>query len=158
MHSAIAIVALVVAVPPPASAPTPAPHPAASLMREIQLTHCLVSLIEDVQVPSREPGALTSVGVVEGQYVTQGQLLAQIDDQQPRLDKLAAELERDAALVKAQDNIEVRYAEAAFDVAAAELERALSIERKNANAVTQQDIQKLRLAKHRDELQIERSK
>jgi len=127
-------------------------------MREVQLTHCLVSLIEDVQVPAREAGALTNVGVVEGQYVTQGQLLAQIDDQQPRLDKLAAELERDAALVKAQDNIEVRYAEAAFEVAAAELERAVSIERKNANAVTQQDIEKLRLAKRRDELQIERSK
>jgi multidrug resistance efflux pump len=61
-------------------------------------------------------------------------------------------------LAKAQDDIEVRYATAAFDVASAELERALSIERKNANAVTQQDIQKLRLAKHRDELQIERSK
>jgi len=111
-----------------------------------------------VQVPAREAGALTSVGVVEGQYVTQGQLLAQIDDQQPRLDKLAAELERDAALVKAQDNIEVRYAEAAFEVAGAELESALSIERKNASAIPQQEIRKLRLAKHRDELQIERSK
>jgi multidrug efflux pump subunit AcrA (membrane-fusion protein) len=155
MHCAIAIVALTVAAPPSVAA---TPQAAPSLTREVQLAHCLVSLIEDVQVPAREAGALTSVGVVEGQYVTQGQLLAQIDDQQPRTDKLAAELERDAALVKAQDNIEVRYAEAAFEVAAIELERALSIERKNANAVTQQDIQKLRLAKHRDELQIERSK
>src|SRR5258707_16907 len=119
--------------------------PPATQPKEVQLTHCLVSLIEDVQVPAREAGALMKVNVVEGQHVTQGQLLAQIDDQQPRLDKLAAELERDAALAKAQDDIEVRYAEAAFDVATAELERALSIERKNANAVTQQDIQKLRL-------------
>src|SRR4051812_11408535 len=155
MHCAIAIVALAVGVPPSTAL---TPQSAASPPREVQLTHCLVSLIEDVQVPAREAGALTNVGVVEGQYVTQGQLLAQIDDQQPRLDKLAAELERDAALVKAQDNIEVRYAEAAFEVAAAELERAVSIERKNANAVTQQDIEKLRLAKRRDELQIERSK
>lgn len=155
MHSAIAIVALAVGLPPPA---TPTLQQAISSKHDMQLSHCLVSLIEDVQVPAREAGALTNVGVVEGQFVTQGQLLAQIDDQQPRLDKLTAELERDAALVKAQDNIEVRYAEAAFEVAAAELERALSIERKNANAVTQQEIQKLRLAKNRDELQIERSK
>jgi len=126
--------------------------------REVQLTHCLVSLIEDVQVPAREAGALMKVNVVEGQHVTQGQLLAQIDDQQPRLDKMAAELERDAALAKAQDDIEVRYAEAAFAVAGAELERAQAIERKSPGGVTQQEIQKLQLAKQRDDLQIERSK
>jgi macrolide-specific efflux system membrane fusion protein len=126
--------------------------------REVQLTHCLVSLIEDVQVPAREAGALVSVNVTEGQHVTPGQLLAQIDDQQPKLDKLAAELERDAALAKAQDDIEVRYAEAAYAVAGAELERALAIERKSPGGVTQQEIQKLQLAKQRDQLQIERSK
>jgi multidrug resistance efflux pump len=126
--------------------------------REVQLTHCLVSLIEDVQVPAREAGALIAVNVTEGQHVTQGQLLAQIDDQQPKLDKLAAELERDAALAKAQDDIEVRYSEAAFAVAGAELERALAIERKSPGGVTQQEIQKLQLAKQRDQLQIERSK
>src|SRR4029078_5589689 len=96
--------------------------------------------------------------VIEGQHVALGQLLAQIDDQQPRLDKMAAELERDAALAKAQDDIEVRYAEAAFAVAGAELERAQAIERKSPGGVTQQEIQKLQLAKQRDELQIERSK
>ena len=94
--------------PPRFQAPTP---------REVQVTHCLVSLIDDVQVPAREAGALTSVVVVEGQYVSQNQLLAQIDDRQPRLDKLASELERDAALAKAQDDIEVRYSQAAFAVA-----------------------------------------
>ena len=94
----------------------------------------------------------------KGQFVAQGQLLAQIDDRQPKLDKLAAELERDAALAKAEDDIEVRFSEAAFAVATAELERALAIERKSPGGVTQQEIQKLQLAKHRDELQIERSK
>jgi macrolide-specific efflux system membrane fusion protein len=126
--------------------------------REVQVTHCLVSLVEDVQVPAREAGPLLSVSVVEGQHVSHGQLLAQIDDQQPKLDKLAAELERDAALAKAQDDIEVRYSEAAYAVAGAELERALAIERKSPGGVTQQEIQKLQLAKQRDQLQIERSK
>jgi macrolide-specific efflux system membrane fusion protein len=132
------------------------PTPAAP--RQAVVTHCLVSLIEDVQVPAREAGAITNVSVAEGQFVAQGQLLAQIDDQQPKLDKVAAELERDAALAKAQDDIEVRYAEAALAVAGAELERALAIERKSPGGVTQQEIQKLKLARHRDELQIERSR
>ena len=146
MITAVFVAILAISVPP------------ATQPREVQLTHCLVSLIEDVQVPAREAGALLNVNVVEGQHVTQGQLLAQVDDQQPKLDKLAAELERDAALAKAQDDIEVRYAEAAFAVAGAELERALAIERKSPGGVTQQEIQKLQLAKQRDQLQIERSK
>jgi macrolide-specific efflux system membrane fusion protein len=115
-------------------------------------------LIEDVQVPALEAGALTSVDVVEGQFVTRGQVLARVDDRQPLLDEQAAELQRDAALAKAQDDIEVRYAEAALAVAIAELERALAIERRSPGGITQQEIQKLQLAKHRDELQIERSK
>jgi macrolide-specific efflux system membrane fusion protein len=126
--------------------------------RDVQISHCLVSLVEDVQVPAREAGALTSVNVVEGQYVSHGQLLAQIDDRQPRLDKLAAELQRNAALAKAQDDIEVRYAEAALAVAAAKLDRAVTIDRKSPGGVTQQEIQELQLARRRDELQIERSK
>lgn len=158
MVHTVAFMSLIFAVPPIAATPSPTRPAAASALPEAQVPHCLVSLIEDVQVPALESGALTSIAVVEGQYVTQGQLLAQLDDRQPRLDKLAAELQRDAALAKAQDDIEVRYADAAFAVATAELERALAIDRKNAGSVTQQEIQKLQLAKRRDELQIERSK
>jgi macrolide-specific efflux system membrane fusion protein len=150
------IVTLVLAVPPVQPVALPSAPPAAA--REVQITHCLVSLIEDVEVPAREAGALTNVAVVEGEYVSRGQMLAQIDDRQPRLDKLAAELERDAALAKAQDDIEVRYSEAAHAVAIAELDRALAVDRKSPGGVTQQEIQKLQLAKRRDELQIERSK
>src|SRR5262245_43341577 len=126
--------------------------------KQVQLTNCLVSLVEDVQVPALEAGALRSVEVTDGQIVQQGQLLARIDDRQPQLDKLAAELQRDAALAKAQDDIEVRFSIAAQAVAAAELERALAIERRSPGGITQQEIQKLQLAKHRDELQIEKSK
>jgi macrolide-specific efflux system membrane fusion protein len=157
MTTAVCCAIAVLAVPPLAATPG-AREPTPAATRQAVVPHCLVSLIEDVQVPAREAGPLTSVSVVEGQYVTQGQILAQIDDQQPKLDKMAAELERDAALAKAQDDIEVRYAEAALAVAAAELERALAIDRKSPGGVTQQEIQKLKLAKHRDELQIERSK
>src|SRR6478736_5752266 len=158
MNTSLGMAILLLAVPPLASSPVPPQKMAPTPAREVKLSHCLVSLIEDVQVPAREAGPLMNVAVAEGQHVTAGQLLVQIDDQQPKLDKLAAELERDAALAKAQDDIEVRYAEAAYAVAGAELERALAIERKSPGGVTQQEIQKLQLAKQRDQLQIERSK
>ena len=147
-------------------APASTSQPGASLApyqqsgggRQVSITHCLVSLIEDIQAPALEAGALAAVEVSEGQLVTAGQLIARIDDRQPALQKIAAQLERDAAVAKAQDDIEVRYAKAALDVAGADLERALAIERRNAGAVTPQEVQKLRLAKRRDELQIDRSK
>jgi multidrug efflux pump subunit AcrA (membrane-fusion protein) len=141
------------AIMPSSALPSPS-----SNGHQTQITHCLVSLIEDIQAPALEAGGLTAVEVVEGQYVTAGQLIAKVDDRQPALQKLAAKLERDAAVAKAEDDIEVRYAKAALDVAGADLERALAIERRNAGAVTPQEVQKLRLAKRRDELQIDRSK
>lgn len=148
------------AAPPFTPVATPARPPLSALdaSQQAQIKMCLVSLVEDVQVPAREAGALTAMEVVEGQFVTAGQVLARIDDRQSQLAKLAAELERDAALAKADDDIEVRYSQAALAVAAADLARALAIEAKNPGGVTEQEIQKLRLAKHRDELQIDRSK
>lgn len=157
MHTAFALVVLAA---PPFVSPQVRPQPtvAAVTAGQITISPALVSLIEDIQVPALEAGALTSVEVAEGEFVAQGQILARIDDRQPKLDKLAAELERDAGLAKAEDDVEVRFSQAAFAVASAELERALSIDRKSPGGVTQQEIQKLQLAKHRDELQIERSK
>ncbi|QDU31167.1 putative efflux pump membrane fusion protein [Anatilimnocola aggregata] len=132
--------------------------PSQSVNGQVQISHCLVSLIEDVQVPAKEAGALVNVAVTEGDYVRVGQVLAQIDDRQSQLQKMAAIQDRDAALAKANDDIEVRFAEASFEVTTAELDRALGIEKRNSGAVTAADIQKLRLAKKRDELGIDRSK
>jgi macrolide-specific efflux system membrane fusion protein len=145
---------------PPFVSPVARPPAAIAVANanEVTISTALVSLIENIEVPALEAGALTGVEVAEGAYVIQGQILARIDDRQPKLDKLAAELQRDAGLAKAEDDIEVRFSEAAYAVGTAELERALSIDRKSPGGETQQEIQKLQLAKHRDQLQIERSK
>ncbi len=157
--SAPTVVLLLIAAPPFVSpVARQIPQTVQSPANTVTISPALVSLIEDIQVPALEAGALTSVAVAEGDFVAQGQLLAQIDDRQPKLDKMAATLQRDAALAKADDDIEVRFSQAAFAVASAELERAVSIDRKSPGGVTQQEIQKLQLAKHRDELQIERSR
>lgn len=160
MPVATATIAVLLLAAPPFISPVARPQPTATIAgtHQVLIPHGLVSFIEDIQVPALEAGALTSVDVTEGQYVAQGQVLAQVDDRQPKLDKMAATLERDAALAKAEDDIEVRFSEAAFAVATAELERALAIDRSSPGGVTRQEIQKLQLAKHRDELQIERSK
>ena len=123
-----------------------------------QVNDCLVFLIDDVQSPALEAGALAELLVKEGDLVTAGQLLARIDDQQVKLQKRRAELERNAALAKASDDIEVRFSVASLAYTNAELTRLLALERRNSGAVTAQEIEKAKLARQRDELQIDRSK
>ena len=54
-------------------------------------------------------------------------LLAILDDREPLVRKLKAELERDAALAKASDDVEVRFAQASFAFSTAELNLRPSI-------------------------------
>ena len=131
------------------------PTPAGSLP---QIHDCLVYLLEDVQVPALEAGAIKEITAAEGEIVRKGEPLAVLDDREPQVRKLKAELERDAALAKASDDVEVRFAEASLAYSTAELNRMLSLERKAQNTVNAAEIEKARLARQRDELQIEKSK
>ena len=79
---------------------------------------CQVLLINDLSAPALVTGPLVNIAVKENDRVVAGQLLAAIDDEQAQLQKLAAEMERDAALARALDDIEVRFARASSDVAA----------------------------------------
>jgi multidrug efflux pump subunit AcrA (membrane-fusion protein) len=124
----------------------------------VQIPDCFVYLVEDVQVPAMEAGAIKSIAVEEGAIVKKGEPLAVLDDREPLVRKLKAELERDAALTKASDDVEVRFALASLAYSTAELNRLLSIERKSQNTVSGSELEKAKLARQRDELQIEKAK
>jgi multidrug efflux pump subunit AcrA (membrane-fusion protein) len=115
-------------------------------------------LIDDVEVPAQQTGPLTMVGVRPGDAVQEGQHLAQIDDRQAQLQKLAAELERDAEQVRADDDIEVQYAIKSYELAKAELQQDLDINRKSPGAVPESEIRRKQLAEHRSKLAIDRSR
>jgi macrolide-specific efflux system membrane fusion protein len=119
---------------------------------------CLVYLIEDIQVPALEAGPLVKIDIKDGDVVEKGQVLAVLDDSQPQIARQAAEVERNAAIARASDDIEIRFADATLAYSMAELQRLLAVERKSAGSITVQEVEKARLAKHRDELQIEKSK
>ncbi len=118
----------------------------------------IVSLIDDVDVPAQDAGPLQSIAVREGELVQRGALLAQIDDRQVQLEKSAAEMQRDAALARANDDVDVRLAEAAYGVADAELEANLEINRRKQGTISQTEIRRLELSRKQAALQIDRSK
>jgi len=122
------------------------------------IPYCQVLLIHDTDVPAQETGLLVALNVTEGDVVRQHELLAQIDDRPALLDKLAAELERDVAQARADDDIEVRYSKKSSELADQELKQSLDINRKSPGALSIAEVRRQQLAKHRAELQIDRSR
>ena len=82
-----------------------------------KLPQCIVSLIDDVEVPAQEAGQLTQVEAREGLPVDEGKLLASIDDKLAQNQKRIAEFEQKAAAEEATNDIRVQYAQANAAVA-----------------------------------------
>ena len=154
-HATWTVIAVLTLGAGPADDTTSSPSVAAN--GDALIPHCQVFLIDDVSVSAREAGALVSVAVREGDQVRAGQILAQIDDRQAQYDQLAAELKRDAALAKADDDIEVRYSRAALGVAEAELNQSEEINRRSPGSVSAAELRRLKLTREKAALQIDRS-
>ncbi|MEX0820269.1 MAG: HlyD family efflux transporter periplasmic adaptor subunit [Pirellulaceae bacterium] len=122
------------------------------------LPHCQVLLINDVDVPAEEAGRLLTVNAKEGDHVERDSLVAQINNKQALLAKVAAELERDAAQTRADDDIEVQYSIESFKLAETELNNDVEINRRQPGSVPATEIRRKQLERTRAELQIGRSR
>ncbi len=63
--------------------------------------HCLVSLIEEAQIPGREPGVLAALEAKEGLQVKAGTVIGRIDDSEPTAQKRIKLKEHETELEKA---------------------------------------------------------
>jgi macrolide-specific efflux system membrane fusion protein len=124
---------------------------------DIQVSAVLVKLLDQVDVPARQAGALESVSAREGEMVKAGAAIAQIEDADAQLDKRSAQMELLAANKEADNDVKVRFARKANEVANSELQRALDSERRFAKSVSQSEIDQLRLKMQKTELEIEQA-
>ena len=154
MLTAFATVLAVAAAAQPAPS---APPPARGSSNVAVINDCLVTLIEDPEVSAQEPGLLVEVAVREGAMVKAGDVLARIDDSQAQSAKEIADFEQEAATEKANNDVEVRYAVAATEVANAEYEKALQSERRVRGSIGEAELNRLKLTAKRSELQIEQA-
>jgi multidrug efflux pump subunit AcrA (membrane-fusion protein) len=127
------------------------------LADDVQVSSVLVKLIEQVEVPARESGALANVTAREGEMVQAGAAVAQIEDADAQFDKRRAQMEALAAGKQADNDVKVRFARKSHEVAEAELRRALDSERRFAQSVSQSEIDHLRLSAQKTELEIEQA-
>jgi multidrug efflux pump subunit AcrA (membrane-fusion protein) len=119
---------------------------------------CTVTLIDQAEVPAKEPGVLTAVAVKEGQQVSEGELLAQIDDAKTKMEVKVAEAKLAVAKVKSSDDINVRYARTSAEVADADYRVNADANRQQPGAVPAEVLREKRLKYTEASLGIEKSK
>jgi multidrug efflux pump subunit AcrA (membrane-fusion protein) len=121
------------------------------------LEGCLVSLIEEVKVPAREAGVIVELAIREGAAVTEGEVLARIDDDQPQMEKRRAQAEHDQTLAKAESDVDVRYSQKAKGVAEMTFKKAEDSHLRIPGSVTEVERERLKLEWEKTGLQIEQA-
>ena len=103
-----------------------------SVVRDIRLDPCLVTLIDEVAIPAQTEGPVVELAVREGDRVERGQMLARIDDRR-------AMLKVDEAPGK---DLDVKYAEAVAEEADADFESVLESNRRAPGTVSKTELRR----------------
>jgi macrolide-specific efflux system membrane fusion protein len=123
----------------------------------ITVDSVVLRLLEEAEVPAQEGGVVTSVVVREGQRVKQGELLAQIDDEVPRLAAEAVQAQYDIARAKAANDVRRRFAKKSLEVSEAELRRSMESIERFAKSVSQSQLDVERLTVQKNQLEAEQA-
>jgi multidrug efflux pump subunit AcrA (membrane-fusion protein) len=129
------------------------PPPAGS----ITVDSVVLRLVEEAEVPAQEAGVVMSVAVREGQRVKQGEVLAQIDDEVPRLAAEAVQAQYDIARAKAANDVRRRFAKKSLEVSQAELRRSMESIERFAKSVSQSQLDVERLTVEKNQLEAEQA-
>ncbi len=130
---------------------------AADPVGELRIKQVLVTLIEQVDVPAQDAGVLMKVAVKEGQVVEAGQVLGQIDDREALLARDRAQADWEQARRLAENDLKVRYATKAAEVASAELKRAKDSLVSFPKSISQTELDRLQLLADKAGLEIEQA-
>jgi multidrug efflux pump subunit AcrA (membrane-fusion protein) len=123
----------------------------------LALDSVVLRLLEEAEVSAQEAGVVTSVAVREGQRVKQGELLAQIDDEVPRLAAEAVQAQYDIARAKAANDVRRRFAKKSLEVSEAELRRSMESIERFAKSVSQSQLDVERLTVQKNQLEAEQA-
>lgn len=124
---------------PPASGENHA-SPATAAPRQIVCRDCLLSLVDEVRVPARRAGQMVRLIHREGDEVTRGQLLAQMDDRDAVARESIAKLE--LAIASHQAASRTRYEAAVRSQRLEDWERTATAQLVKSRAISEQDHQR----------------
>ena len=87
---------------------------------EIRAENCLVAYGRRVEIPATVPGRLKSIKIEEGSTVKEGDLVAELDDKQAKLQQDNAKTKEEEAILNATNDINYKDAVSAEKIATAE--------------------------------------
>lgn len=116
-----------------------------------------VLLLQQAQVSALEAGMIASLEAHEGLMVEAGAELGRLDDARERLRRQHADYEAQGAKKKAENTIDLRYAQAAVDVSQAELDQAHEANLKVSGAIPAAEVRRRALGLERARLQVEQT-
>jgi multidrug efflux pump subunit AcrA (membrane-fusion protein) len=131
--------------------------PESPLAKSLKLRQCLVSVIDDIEVPAREAGMLAEMRVQAGATVKAKDVVALIDDERSRLQERVAASQHEQAKAQAENDVDVRYSKAAAEVSHAEHQEALAANNISSGAVAPTEVRRLFLTSRRSDLAIEQA-
>jgi len=99
-------------------------------------------LIDHANMPAEEPGILTSLTAKEGQTVKKGDVLGKIDDRDALARKKAADAKLETAREKATNDVELQVAKKIIDLAAAEWEESLAINKRLPGSIPEATVRR----------------
>lgn len=124
---------------------------------EFEVVDVMVEFIDEVDVAAEEPGVLTEINVQLGSEVKVGEKLAQINDSKSQVARKVAQAEYDVALAEATNDINVRYADKAKDVARFDFEAHLEANKQAPGSTPKAEMMKLKLTYEKGVLEVEKA-
>lgn len=124
---------------------------------EVSIPNVVVTLIDHVEVPAQEQGVMIRKLANEGQMVQAGQLLGVQDDRDVKLLRVRAETELAIAQRASDNELKVRFAQKAAEVARSELKRSLDSVEKFPKSVSQTELDRLQLLADKSVLEMEQA-
>jgi len=117
----------------------------------VRVDHCQIRLADKRELAAAQSGVLSAVHVREGDRIRKGMVLAELDVRVP-------EATLAVARKQAENDVSVRFAIAAAEVAKADYESARAANRIERDVIPEIELRKLRLEMERSILEIEVSK
>lgn len=122
---------------------------------DIVVESSILTISEVVEAPAPQSGVLLEQHAREGMALVAGQPIASIDPREARLHVEVVRQDLAIARRESESDVRVRLAHKENKVAEAELARATSVNAKLPNTVSAKEVDRLKLAVERSELEIE---
>ena len=124
---------------------------------QIKVQKAIIKIIESVSVPAQRTGIVHKLNVKPGHIVKKGQELALLQDKDLRIKVRKAKLEHEIAARRVKDSTLIDFAKKSAEVSKAELNRAVNANRSVDLAISDTEIDRLKLVVSKAKLEIQKA-